>query len=121
MRLVNLTPHALTLRLPSGEDMILAPSGQIARVVSPDAGAPRALEDLPVPVAPAPEAGRVEGLPTPEAGVAYVVSGLVLAHGDVAGRADVYGPGTGPAHGAIRAGGQIVAVTCLVAAPGGAR
>jgi hypothetical protein len=41
MRLVNLTPHALTLRLPTGEDHVLAPSGQIARVVSPDAGAPR--------------------------------------------------------------------------------
>lgn len=115
MRLVNLTPHAITLRLASGEDMVLAPTAPAARVVAPEA--PRtAVEGLPLPVVATVE-GEVDGLPAPEAGTAYVVSAVVLAHPSVRGRTDVYGPGTGPSHGAVREAGQVRAVTCLVAAP----
>ncbi len=111
----NLTPHAITLRLPNGEDMIIPTSGTVARV----SAAPRESADVsgsPVPVFPSPVFGEVENLPAPLAGYFYIVSGLALAH--VKGRSDVFAPATGPTDGAIRnEKGHIVAVTCLVASP----
>ncbi len=69
-----------------------------------------------VPVYSAPVVGRVEGLPEPQEGTIYIVSGMVLAH--CQGRTDVFGPGTGPKDGAIRnEKGHIIAVTRLIAAP----
>jgi hypothetical protein len=113
-KLINLTPHDVTLRLPSGEEMVIPASGQVARVVSDASPVMCEVRGIPVPVA-LPSAPRlVEGLPPPEEGVAYIVSQVVRAQ--VPMRNDVYSPGTGPEHGAIRVNGQIVAVTCLVAA-----
>lgn len=112
--LINLTPHPIVLRPTEGEDVTVSPSGTVARVSS----TPGALEDrgLPVPVASATEYGEIEGLPAPEAGTVYIVSGLVLSR--AIGREDVFGPGTGPQDGAVRDDqGRIVAVTRLIAAP----
>jgi len=61
--------------------------------------------------------GVVEGLPEPQDGVVYLVSALVAGRPEVAGRNDVFVPGTGPKDGAVRDGaGQIYAVTRLVQA-----
>lgn len=126
--LVNLTPHALTLRLSDGSDLVVPPSGTVARVATKP-GALTEIPGVPVPVATATEYGEIEGLPAPVEGVVYLVGALVL--GRAFGRADVFGPGTGPNDGAIREPelledgtpnpkkGQIVAVTRLIAAPKG--
>lgn len=114
MKLINLTPHPITLRLPDGTDMTLASEG-VARVAT----IPGALRDhygIPVPTYASPAYGEVEGLPGPVEGTAYVVSLMVLAR--CQGRRDVYAPGTGPVDGAIRDDkGNVVAVTRLIAAP----
>jgi hypothetical protein len=113
MRLVNLTPHPITLRLADGSDLTLPVDGPAARCAPPQAH--QGDEGLPVPVARQGQPGPVVGLPAPIDGVAYIVSGMVLAHADCAGRLDVLAPGTGPADGAIRnEAGHVVAVTRLV-------
>jgi hypothetical protein len=111
----NLTPHPITLRDSEGVDHVIPPSGIVARVTATQ-GTLTQVAGVPVPVATATVYGDIEGLPAPEPGVVYVVSGLVLSR--AFGREDVYGPGTGPQDGAVRDdAGRIVAVTRLVGAP----
>ena len=111
--LMNLTPHDLVLRAPDGTDTILPPSGMVARVASTP-GALATVEGVPVPVAGAQTFGAYVGLPRPEPGTFFVVSGMVL--GALKGsRPDVLGPGTGPNDTAVRNDkGQVTAVTRLV-------
>lgn len=71
--IVNLTPHTLNIVFPSGEELIIAPSGTIARckttsVLIGD------VNDIPVSRT---QYGEVEGLPDPQEGVIYVTSALV--------------------------------------------
>lgn len=114
LSLVNLTPHPITLRTPQG-DVTIVPDGTVARVMQTPSTA-SAVAGLPVMVLPSPVFGPVNGLPAPAEGVAFIVSGLVLAH--CKGRTDVFAPATGPGDGAIRnEAGHIIAVTALVAAP----
>lgn len=115
MKIVNLTPHAVTLRSPQGEDTTIPPSGTVARTkVIP--GAVFNVEGIPVPVAYPDCQGGVEGIPDPEKGVVYIVSALV---GIAIQRPDVFTLGTGPKDGAIRnEKGHIVAVTLLKSTKG---
>jgi membrane-bound lytic murein transglycosylase len=60
--------------------------------------------------------GEVNGLPDPQDGFAFVVSGMVGSALTGSGRADVFMPGTGPNDGARRnEAGHITGVTRLVA------
>ncbi len=112
---LNLTPHPICLRTADGGDLTIPPSGQIARVAQHPSET-LYLAGFPVPVVTPPRFGAVEGLPEPEGGVAYLVSGLVLSH-TPSDRGDVFAPATGPKDGAIRdADGRIIAVTRLVSA-----
>lgn len=130
MSLVNLTPHAITLILADGREILLPPSGKIARVIP---AAPASLEAITfeedpinegedarpftIDVASPPQTGRIEGLPSTRegGGDVFLVSGMVLAHPDLEGRRDVFGPGTGPADNPRRnAAGQIDGVRRLV-------
>lgn len=107
--LINLTPHALTLRGTEG-DTVIPPSGTVARVGT----LPGALQDLglPVPVASPDATGEVTGVPDPTPGVFLIVSGFVGQA--LAGRQDILVPGTSPADGPVRnEKGHIVAVTRL--------
>jgi len=122
--LVNLTPHPVTLRCVTDGlpiDIVLPPDARgparISEVPGGLSGAVSTADGDSIPVYSAPRRGAVEGLPTPEAGVTYIVSGLVAAA--CGGRADVMSPGTGPGDGPIREGGRIVAVTRLIRAPAG--
>lgn len=113
--LVNLTPHAIVLQTQDGERVTVPPSGTIARVATTP-GELGTIPGVPVPVANPTTFGEVEGLPAPQDGVFFIVSGLVGAalRGS---RPDVLCPGTGPRDGAIRdAQGRIEAVTRLVRA-----
>lgn len=115
MEFVNLTPHSLVIRTATG-DTTVAPSGQVARVTQ-QPGEAFSLPELPgVQLQAAPRFGELEGLPEPQPGVIYLVSGLCASR--AFGRADVFAPGTGPQDGAIRDGdGRVVAVTRLNQAP----
>lgn len=104
--MLNLTPHPITVQLPDGSRATFPPSGQLARVTTEEvvvgemAGVPVISRSF----------GQVTGLP--EEGTPCIVSALVA--GAVPGRRGVYAPDSGPT--AIREGGQVVAVTRLVAA-----
>ena len=111
---INLTPHTIVLHGRNGRVEIPA-SGNVARVsqtrsvLDEDAGPEYGHVDL---VRYRPD--QVTGLPTPEPGTIYIVSGQVLVA--CAGRSDVFAPDTDK--GAVRdPGGRIVGTTALVAAP----
>ena len=111
MQLVNLTPHPLKFITLQGV-IDLGQSGQIARVRTSAEEAGTAA-GIPVFVS---SFGMVEGLPAPQPGTIFIVSSLVqqALRANGVDRPDVLSPGTGPNDGAIREGGQIVAVTRLV-------
>ena len=121
MKIVNLTPHAIKLApsvdAPASEWTVVQPSGDVARV-STTPGAEHAVEGIPVPCYSAPSYGPVEGLPAPQKGTLFIVSGFVAQRLEGQGRADVYSPGTGPRDNAIRCDkGRIAAVTRLNQVP----
>lgn len=108
MKFVNLTPHAITVRLADGTDRTFAPSGTVARVATTPG------VDLPdadgIPCRSAQTWGEVEGLPAPADDTVLIVSALVLVR---VSRQDVFAPDTGSD--AIRNDkGQIVAVRRLL-------
>jgi hypothetical protein len=110
--IINLTPHSLTLRTNNGEDIVIPPSGTVARV-SCKSGSLTEVEGIPIPVASVDAFGEVEGLPPPAPNTYYIVSALVGAR---VARSDVFTPGTGPNDGAVRnEKGHIIAVTRLKA------
>jgi hypothetical protein len=100
MKLINLTPHALTV-----EGLGTIPtSGNIARVSVAQRdmgtrGGVRLRQSV---------KGMVEGIPAPAEGVTYIVSGMVLDALAGSRLGDVVAPDTGAD--AIRKSGQIVAV-----------
>ena len=107
--MLNLTPHAITVRLPDGTDRIYPPSGTLARVEMEEEVAFHLHGIVPV-IRRKP--GKVVGLPTD--GTRCLVSAMVLdaLRGAVP---NVYAPDTGPT--AIRdEKGRIMAVTRLVTA-----
>ena len=120
MNLKNLTPHAVRIRLdgearaePLPYDLVIPPEPIQARVATHSVVVGHVL-GIPVIVS---VRGRIEDLPEPALGVAYIVLLIVLdalrAQGST--RRDVFAPATGPSDGAIRTkDGQIFAVTRLV-------
>ena len=116
--LINLTPHAVTLRDEYGQDHVIPPTAPPARIEAvPGEGGVCLLPGVPVPVYLPDRPGRVTGLPDQGTGDQssryYIVSAVVGAA--LSGlRSDVLVLGTGPNDGAIRDGdGRIVAVTRL--------
>jgi hypothetical protein len=107
--MLNLTPHAITVRAPDGTDHVFPPSGTIARVSMLE-------QQIGVcAVTRAPVITRTAGSPfgLPDYGTPCIVSAMVLAA--CPGRSGVFAPDTGAT--AIRDDrGRVVAVTRLVAA-----
>lgn len=88
MQFINLTPHSLSIRNEAGEEILsLPPSGQVARVAE-QREAIGLLAGIEISRA---SYGAVEGLPEPQPGVAYIVSGMILAA--CQDRPDVFAPG----------------------------
>lgn len=112
MRLINLTPHEVTIALPDGRMITIPPSGRVARVstVQEIIGTVETPDGYAIPVVET-RFGEIDGLPEPEDGTIYIVSSLVAQA--VAGRReDVMAPDTGPT--ALRDGdGRILAVRRL--------
>lgn len=115
MKLVNLTPHNITLQADDGSQFTIPPSGEVARIAS-TSGERVADTVAPVPIFGQTVWGEPIGLPDPGAEPSlYIVSALFA--GRVGNRVDVVYPGTGPNDGAIRDNkGHIVAVTRLIRA-----
>lgn len=89
MKIINLTPHPLTLVGNNGTLNVLV-SGQIARLaVTRQMLAPVMIDGIELPVTH-PTLGDIIGLPDPQPGVLLVVSALVA---EAAGRRDVMSPG----------------------------
>lgn len=108
---VNLTPHAIRIRMEDtndaielASDLVLPPSGTVARREAKTVarGYIDGVADF------ATEFGPVIGLPARKAGVIYIVSALVLSG---TRRSDVRGPKTDGT--AIRVNGQVFAVRGL--------
>jgi hypothetical protein len=113
MRLVNVTPHAVTLISPTGERVTVPPSGVVARVAERMESLGEVMVDgVPLPVVRR-SFGELEGLPEPEAGVLYVASALVAEAAWRVGRSDV----VGLADFVRDEQGRIVGARALVAAP----
>ena len=104
MNLVNLTPHAVTIVLPSGDTVTLPPSGTVARC-STSSEVVGEVNGIPVSRV---SYGEVVGLPEMTPYTRFVVSGLVRSA--VPHRGDVFSPGD-----LVRdAGGNVVGCRGLV-------
>ena len=104
--IVNMTPHSVNL---GGH--IVAPSGQVARVSTTYEEVGEVVPCLPIYRT---VYGAVEGLPEPEDGTVYLVSGMVAAA--CPDRPDVFAPATGHP-GVIRVAGQVASVPGVVCTP----
>ncbi|MEM5852921.1 MAG: hypothetical protein QW228_00920 [Candidatus Aenigmatarchaeota archaeon] len=106
MKLVNLTPHPIVVKIGSSQ-IVIPPSGKIARV-KVDQQIVGEIDGIPLVKN---IYGDIEGLPSPEDGVIYIVSTLVL--NAVKDRDDVVAPDTST--GVIRDNhGNIIAITRFV-------
>lgn len=106
--MLNLTPHAITVRLSDGSERTYPPSGTVARVSTYETSAAN-VDGIPTAYR---RTGKVEGLTLPVT-QPVLVSGMVLA--ELTGVDNVFAPDSGSS--AIRdERGQIVAVTRLVRA-----
>lgn len=110
MKIVNLTPHDVVVRLESGKELFFPATGETARVktVSKESGA---VAGVPVVTQ---SYGEIEGLPEPQKGTLYLVSLVARQAAQEQGREDVISPDTSPT-GAIRdEKGRIIAVRQFV-------
>lgn len=90
MKLVNLTPHVISLVV-DGETVVVAPEGTVARVAQEETVKSVVVVDgVSVPVMET-KFGEVEGLPDPEDDTLFIVSRLVKSA--VPHRDDVVVPG----------------------------
>ncbi|HDO19364.1 MAG TPA: hypothetical protein ENG74_01420 [Thermoplasmatales archaeon] len=105
VKLVNLTPHEVTVIKEDGEEVSIPPSGEVARVY-PRQEIIGEINDIPVVQTVFED---IEGLPDPEECTVYIVSTLVLQalQGE---RDDVVAPDTGPESAVRDKEGRIVAV-----------
>lgn len=91
MELINLTSHAINLMDVNGTQNTIAPSGQVARCEEKRVAARNMRLQHTEFLVHQVKFGEVTGLPEPEFGKAYIVSGMVLAA--VPHRKDVFAPG----------------------------
>lgn len=88
LKVVNLTPHSINIVDAEGVLIRELPSEGLARVSS--VSTPVGVVDQ-IPVIKQ-EFGKVQGLPTPEKGVYYIVSAMVGTAAAKDGRTDLLGP-----------------------------
>lgn len=107
MNVVNLTPHAITVRV--GQDQVtFKPSGAVARVSTNQTPVGN-VNGIPVVKQ---VFGEIQNLPQPTGDTIYIVSQIVLSAAQAMGRTDCMAPNTSNA---IRNDdGQIVAVPGLI-------
>jgi len=106
--LINLNAHAINIQI-NGQEIILAPSGTIARVSTKSVQVNTlTVNGIEIPVFKT-VYGEIENLPEPQDGIVYIASTLLA---QLANRSDVVSPDT--FNGVIRnEKGQVAAVTRL--------
>ena len=97
---VNLTPHALNIERPDMPNLIIPPSGDVARVATDRVSCGTIGAGIPVELS---VLSDVTGLPEPQTDTYYFVCGLVLDR--VQHRVDVFAPGELVRDGAGRVSG----------------
>jgi len=111
MKIINLTPHAVTIYRDGQPVRTIEPSGTVARVTSISEHIGE-VDGIPVYQH---GFGAVENMPEPVSDTIYLVSMVVGQALAGSGRTDIYGPDTSPA-GAVRdAEGRIIGTRGLVA------
>jgi hypothetical protein len=114
VKLVNLTPHEVTVFIDSSNTLKIPPSGQVARVQSTEelVGYVNGISVYKTIY------GEVQGLPEPQEDTIYIVSQVVLQALKEKGikRDDVLAPNTGPSqNGAVRdQQGRIIGVRSFI-------
>jgi len=105
---VNLTPHLVVLK--GTTEVIIHPSGSVARVATEQETVARLWGEIPIVRT---KLGAIQGLPEAKPGkVLYIVSSMVAQAAASIGRFDVAAPDTGPT--AVRGeDGQVKAVRRL--------
>lgn len=86
VEIINLTPHDVTFILPEGEEVVIKPSGELARVATSEKTI-GSINGIPVTKTVFKE---VENLPEPKDGTVFVVSMAVASR--VPEREDVFIP-----------------------------
>jgi len=111
VRLINLTPHEITVYTDRGA-VSIPPSGQVARVSVTSIEVAR-IGGIPINRV---EYGEVEGLPEPQPNTYYIVSQLVLQALRSAGvsRQDILAPDTSPSSAVRDSEGRIIGVKALL-------
>lgn len=113
MHVVNLTPHPITLISPDGRQLVLPPSGTVARcAMETTTVSTVATQGISVPLV-VQRYGALEGLPEPDAGVLYVASALAAQAAWELGRRDV----VCPAELVRDAEGRVIGAAALAGAP----
>ena len=97
---VNLTPHALNVERAGMSNLIIPPSGDVARVATHRVACGTIGAGIPVELS---VLSDVTGLPEPQPDTYYIVSGMVLDR--VQNRVDVFAPGELVRDGAGRVSG----------------
>lgn len=94
MKLVNLTPHTVTI-IGDYEVTTIPPSGKVARVDVKVDRIGTVVKNIPLVVQ---RVAGIDGLPEPQEGVGYIVSNMVLQalKGQGIQRTDCYAPDTSP-------------------------
>lgn len=92
MNIVNLTPHAIVVRLADGTDRTFPPSGGVCRC-TPIADPALSIDGIPTVMS---SFGPLSGLPRPVEGTIYLVSAPAAQKAAQIGRGDVCSPDTGP-------------------------
>jgi hypothetical protein len=112
MKLVNLTPHPITIKV-DGKELVIQPTKPSARVSTVENLVdPIHYEGIEIPVIES-GYGNIVDLPPQQEGVVYITSLIVAQRAVLLGRLDVLAPDTGPT--AVRdEQGKILAVTRLV-------
>ncbi len=115
MKLINLTPHPVTIVLPQGREIVIPPSGTVARVreVVEDVGVLVLDDGTQVPLRRKVLGKEVEGLPEPQPDTIYIASYLAAQAAWSLGRHDVVSVGD-----PVRdEQGRIIGVTSLYTKP----
>lgn len=107
-KIINLTPHAITVFLGSGDKLVIPPAGTVARVKQTKTQVGQ-INGIPVFRT---VLGSVEGLPAPEKDTVFIVSSIVLSA--VRGRTDVVAPDTNPDSAVRDEKGNIVGVKAFL-------
>jgi hypothetical protein len=111
MKLINLTPHTVTI---IGDYCVqeIPPSGNVARVDVRVERIGSVIKNVPLVVQ---RVAGIDGLPAPQEGVGYIVSNMVLQALKAQGieRSDCYAPDTSPEGAVKNYHGKIIGVRGL--------